>query len=115
LAPALPLGAEDYIAGGIALRTLNGNGSIAEVFILEDPAYRRAIALRFLKVTEELGDFVDMLWPQFLALAAEALSHLLPEAAGVDELNLALARIRFSIADNPDVRADAGVIEHVRR
>jgi hypothetical protein len=50
---------------------------------------------------------------QFLALAAQALAHLLPEAAGVDELHLALAVGGLAVADDPDVGADAGVVEHV--
>ena len=45
----------------------------------------------FLEVAEEPGDLLDVLGAEFLALAAQALAHLLPEAAGVDELHLALA------------------------
>ena len=58
---------------------------------------------------------LDVLRAQFLALAAQALPHLLPEAAGVDQLHLALAVRGLAVADDPDVGADAGVVEHVGR
>ena len=65
-----------------------------------------------LEVAEEARDLLDVLGAQLLALAAQALAHLLPEAAGVDQLHLALAVLRLAVADDPDVGADAGVVEH---
>ena len=56
-----------------------------------------------------------MLGAEFLALGAQALAHLLPEAAGINELHLALARQRLAVADDPHIGADAGVVEHVCR
>ena len=52
-----------------------------------------------------------MVVPHLLALAAEALGHLLPKAAGVDELQLALAVGWFAIGEDPDIGRDAGVVE----
>jgi len=49
------------------------------------------------------------------ALAAEALTHLLPEVARVDELDLALAVRGLAVREDPHVGADAGVVEHVGR
>ena len=66
-----------------------------------------------LKFTEQAGDFSDVLVRQFLALAAEALAHLLPEAGGVDQLHVAFARFWLAVGEYPDVGADAGVVEHV--
>ena len=67
-----------------------------------------------LELAEEPGDLLDVLVAQFLALAAQALAHLLPEAAGVDQLHLALAMRGLAVADDPDIGGDAGVVEHVR-
>ena len=55
-----------------------------------------------------------MLGAQFLPLAAQTLPHLLPEAAGINQLNLAFPLGRLAVAQNPDVGADARVVEHVR-
>ena len=49
----------------------------------------------------------------FLALAAQALAHFLPETAGVDDLHQPLAVRRFAVGEYPHVSADAGVVEHV--
>ena len=54
-----------------------------------------------------------MLRAQFLAFAAQALAHLLPETRGIDQLHLALALGGFAVAEDPDVGADAGVVEHI--
>src|SRR3546814_11060100 len=45
--------------------------------------------------------------------SAQALAHLLPEARCVDELDEALAVLRFLIAQYPAIGADTGVVEHV--
>ena len=47
------------------------------------------------------------------ALVAEALLHLHPERAGVDELNLAFARLLFPVGEHPEVGGDAGVVEEL--
>ena len=101
--------------GVVALGALDGDGAVAEVLVLEDAADRHAVAGDFLELAEQAGDVLDVRGAEFLALAAEALAHLLPEAAGVDELHLALARGGLAVADDPDVGADAGVVEHVGR
>ena len=46
-------------------------------------------------------------------LVAQAFPHLAEEVHGVDELNLSLASAAFSVGDDPDVRADARVIEEL--
>ncbi|GDX75087.1 hypothetical protein LBMAG41_01630 [Cyanobium sp.] len=69
--------------------------------------------LGLFKVAKQAGDFRDLLWAQLLTLAAQALEHLLPEAAGINQLHLALALGGFAVAEDPDVGADAGVVEHI--
>ena len=69
----------------------------------------------FLEGAEQPGDLGDMLVRQLLALGAEALAHLLPETAGVDQLQPALAVGGFAVGDDPDIGRDAGVVEHVGR
>jgi hypothetical protein len=54
-----------------------------------------------------------MFGAQLLTLATETPAHLLPEGAGIDELDFALARSRLSVANDPDIGTDAGVVEHV--
>jgi len=56
-----------------------------------------------------------VLQAQFLALVAQALPHPLPEAGGVDQLELALAVRELMVRHYPQVRRDAGVVEHLRR
>ncbi len=65
------------------------------------------------ELAEHAGDVGNVRVGQFLALAAEAFAHLLPEPGGVDELHLALARFGLAIAHDPHIGADAGVVEHV--
>ena len=65
------------------------------------------------KIAERTGDVVDVFRAEFAAFAAQALAHLLPEGAGVDQLQLATAGGGFAVADDPYIGADAGVVEHV--
>ncbi len=37
----------------------------------------------------------------------------MPEAAGVDQLQLALAVFRLAVAENPDVSGNDGIVEHI--
>ena len=71
--------------------------------------------LGLFEVAKQAGDFRALLWAQLLTLAAQALAHLLPETGGIDQMHLALALRRFAVAEDPDVGADAGVIEHIGR
>ncbi|OQA27234.1 MAG: hypothetical protein BWY59_01131 [Verrucomicrobia bacterium ADurb.Bin345] len=50
-----------------------------------------------------------------VALVAQALPHLLEERGGVDQLDLALAGLLFAVGQDPDVGADAGVVEQLVR
>ena len=95
------------------VRTFDGDGGVAEIFVHENAADRHAVARAFLEATKQPRDVLDVIGTQFLAFATQALAHFLPEAAGVDELHLALARGGLAVADNPDIGADAGVVEHV--
>ena len=49
------------------------------------------------------------------ALVAQAAAHRDQDFAGVDELDFALAALLLPVGDNPDVGADAGVVEHLFR
>ena len=64
-------------------------------------------------VAVELGDLGDVVVGEFLALLAEALAHLLPQLAGVDELDLAAAFGALAVGDDPEVGGDAGVVEEL--
>ena len=107
--------AEDDLALLIAQRAFDGDGAVAEILVAEDAGDRHAVAGFLAKLAKQPGDVVDVGGAQFLAFAAQAFAHFLPEAGGVDELHLALAGGRLAVADDPDVGADAGVVEHVRR
>ena len=66
----------------------------------------------------EVPDLVGLAPPvrgvaELVALVAEALRHLHEEAAGVDELDLALAPGPLAVGEHPDVRRDAGVVEEL--
>ena len=61
----------------------------------------------------ELGDPGDVLSGELLALLPQALAHLLPEVASVDELNLPSALGALAVGDNPEVGRDTGVVEEL--
>ena len=69
----------------------------------------------------DAGDLADLVWlalvvvrvADLVALVAQALLHLDEELAGVDELDLALARLFLPVGENPDVSGDAGVVEEL--
>ena len=112
---ALALGAENDFALGVPLRPLDRDGAVAEIFVLENATDGHAVLRHLFEIAENPRDFLNVFGTQFLALAAETFPHLLPEAAGVNQLHLALARFRFPVADNPDISADAGVVKHIGR
>ena len=114
LALQLALCRQHHLARLVALGPLHGDRAVAEGGIVEDAADGFAVPLRLLELPEQAGDLLDMRVRQFLALAAQALAHLLPEAARVDELHLALAVRGLAVAHDPDIGRDAGVVEHVR-
>src|SRR5690606_10783639 len=93
----------------------DGNGPVAELLVAEDAADEFAVFALPAELAEQLRDALDMLLGQFLTFAPQALAHLLPPAAGVDELHLASACLRFLVADDPDIGGNAGIVEHVRR
>jgi len=61
------------------------------------------------------GDLGDMRSRQLLALLAEALAHLLPQLAGVDELHQAAPFSGLAVGHHPEVDGDAGVVEELVR
>ncbi len=75
----------------------------------------------FLEVAEDFGDFADVVGVFLLvgrvadaaAFVAEALFHLHPELAGIDELHLALAGLFLPVGEHPEVGGDAGVVEEL--
>src|SRR5450830_269077 len=81
LALGLAFAAKHDLAGRIALRPLDGDGAIAEVLVLEDAADRHAVPGQFFKVAKQARDVLNVGRAELLALAAQALTHLLPEAA----------------------------------
>src|SRR6266540_2211789 len=68
-----------------------------------------------LEVAVKVGDLGDLLRADQLALFAEALAHLDPQFAGVDELNLAAACGALAIREDPEVGRDAGVVKELVR
>src|SRR5262249_5620520 len=99
----------------VALRSLDRDGAVAKVFICEDSADGDAVACNFVEATEYACNVLDVLSTKLLPFTPKALAHLFPEAAGVDQLHLALARSGFAVGDNPDKGADARVVEHIGR
>src|SRR5689334_20903021 len=59
------------------------------------------------------SDISDLRLADLLALLAEALAHLREQLTGVDELDLAPTLGSLAIRDDPEVRADPGVIEEL--
>ena len=71
--------------------------------------------LRLDERAEQPRHIGDLLLAHLLALRAEALAHLPPEARRVDELHLALALRGLAVRHDPDIGRNAGVVEHVGR
>ena len=111
----LALAADDDVAVLVAQRTFDGDRSIAEVAVVEDAGDGLLAVVGFNELAEQSGDFGDVLVGQFLAFIAQTLAHLLPEAGGVYQLQLAFAVFGLAVAEYPDIGADAGVVEHVGR
>ena len=55
----------------------------------------------------------DVLVAHLLALGAQALAHLLPEAEASISCTLPLRCVGLAVGEDPDVGGDAGVVEHV--
>lgn len=107
LALLLALDPKHDLALFVAQRALDGDGVVAERLVVEDAADGRAVVCMCLyEVAKQTGDAVDVRVAHLPALRPQALAHLLPHAAGVNQLELALARNGFAVADHPDVGAD---------
>ena len=97
-------------------RALDGDAGVAEIGVVED--------LRGCRLDEtavELHDFGDL-----VGLAVARLRRSCGVCrpgcgawdvvfAGIEKLNLALAALLLAVGDDPDVGADAGVVEHLLR
>ena len=66
-------------------------------------------------VLVQLGDVLDLVVADLLALVAEGLAHLLPLVAGVEQDDLAPQRRCLPVGQDPEVRGDAGVVEELVR
>src|SRR3972149_2979180 len=94
---------------------LDGDARIAEVGVVED---LRGLAVALPAVEpHDLGDLTSSDVPTLVAEAALALfaATRRPHLARVEELALALAPLLLAVGDDPDVGADAGVVEHLLR
>lgn len=58
-------------------------------------------------------DRLDLLLGYVPPLVPERLTHRLPRLAGIDQLDLALTMIGLAIGDDPEIRGDACVVEHL--
>src|SRR5690606_24088595 len=76
--------------------------------VLYDPA-----RITVQEVGQDLQDVPRTLRRNLAALVAEALAHRHPEAARVDELDLALAGRRLAVRDDPHIGRDRRVIEEL--
>src|SRR4051812_9551900 len=87
-------------------RLLDGDGTEAKRVVRDDPD---AVVVRERAV--QADDLGAVLGADLAALVAEALAHLDPQVAGVDELDLALALGGLAVGEHPDVGGDARVVE----
>src|SRR5262249_38703086 len=88
---------------------------VAEVSVVED---LRRIAVAELTVEpHDLGDLVApvLRLADLAALVAEAAAHGDVEGAGVEKLDLTLTTFLLAVGNNPDVGANASVVEHLLR
>src|SRR5690606_182114 len=93
-----------------AQRAFDGDLPVAEGDVVED---LRLFA--FLEADEGVDDALGVGLGEFAVLLAQVLAQRLVPAGGVDQLHLALALRRLTIGKHPDIRGDAGVVEHVER
>ena len=103
----------DALATGLKVelqRALDGDAVEAEGAVVEDLDLRA-----LLEVGIEAGQCVDVAGSQLPALVAEGLAHLAEVGDAVDELDLAAALGGLAVGKQPDVGADAGVVEHLVR
>ena len=83
---------------------------IAEIVIVEN--FTRLALAKPAILTHHRSDIV---LPHLTSLVAQAATHGLPAGAGINELNFALAVRLLAVGDEPDIGADAGVVEHLFR
>ncbi len=71
------------------------------------------VVLLLVEVAGDADDLRDLVAGHFLALLAEALTHLREALPGIDELHLALPARALAVGDDPEVGGDAGVVEEL--
>src|SRR5262249_198187 len=78
---------------------------------------RRVTVAELAVEPHDLGDLVApvLRLADLAALVAEAAAHGDVEGASVEKLNLALAAFLLAVGNNPDVGANASVVEHLLR
>ena len=96
------------------LRTLNGTLTVGVLAAFIQLTRRFFQPLQG-AVGHRLDDVLGAVQGDLAALVAQALAHRRPEGCRVDELHLALSRIRLPVADDPDIGADASVVEDLVR
>ena len=69
--------------------------------------------LAFGEFAVNAGDLRDLFRVDFVALVAEALAHLAVEIDRIDELHFAFALALLAVGHDPDIGADAGVVEEL--
>src|SRR6188472_4230887 len=89
-------------------RPLDGDPLEAEPLVAED---LHAVTLSERSV--ELDELADLLVRELLALLPQALAHLHPRGAGIDELHLAASLRTLAVRDDPEVGRAAGVVEEL--
>jgi hypothetical protein len=95
-----------------AQRALDGDARVAEVSVVEDLGTRALFELAV-----DAHDLVDLRDGHVPPLVAETALAVLaaargPHVARVEKLHLTLASLLLPVRHDPDVRADAGVVEH---
>jgi len=88
---------------------------------ISTPRYRLAadflsgfrININFLCFSEKTCDLGNVIFTQFFPFTTKAFSHFLPHVAGINQLHFPFTVFRFAIGHNPNVSADARVVEHV--
>ena len=97
-------------------RPFDGHAGVAEIIIVED---LRGVGLD--ETAIKLHDIADLVGFTVVALAdlpafvAQAAAHGDIAFAGIEKLDLALATLFLAVGDDPDIGADAGVVEHLLR
>ena len=89
--------------------TLDGETVVAKIVVVED--FAGGAGLQGAVLAHDVGDV--RLVGELAALVAQAAAQRLPTITRIHQLNPATAARLFAVGDDPDVGADAGVVEHL--